>query len=1471
MATVTATSERGLSASCAVTVIEPIELTLNEVTTVGIIENNSPEVLFTPTVSGAYKFRAFNPTGDGIKATVDLSLNGGDSFVYGENGIVGGYLDAGVTYVLNVRFSNYYDSGTGTLSVTVSGEVAPESVSVTPALINGYVGESFKLEPVFGPWNAWEDSVSWSSSDKTKVTVDEYGNVKLLSVGDAVITLLTSEGLTASVTITAADPQPIMLDEVKTAEITVPYGKACFVFTPDKDGLYAFTSTSDIDTFGCIKNSDGSEIKSDDDGGEGFNFRVKAELKAGTTYVLEAEFLSSGVTGSFDVTVTGAKAAEELLVVSPPDRTEYVAGYTSSLELDGLAVKVLWSDGTSDVWTYGESDSVCGESVRISTTSSSSIGYFTVSCDGKTVKVPLDLIEDPVESIEISKGSELCYFENANGKFVKFTDPVTLETREVFSYAERTPTDAVIRVIYKDGSEKTVNVGSRLDGYYVSWRTDQDEEPWELGENATTVSYLGHETTLTVSVLPNPVESMELISGEIVPLVENVDGYYDSNYDSVVDETVWYFRYSYVANNVRVRIRFKDGTEKEANLYQSVNGYSVSASDDQVNNPWTIGGENPVFVTYLGHSVTLHATVTQNPVAGLELISVPTRVYFLGDEEFMWRNSWGEGTFEPDDYSGFSFKATFKDGTSKTYTYEDFENSAIDGHRFTLTADYPTEPDDAFPVRFSWMGFTLDYTVGVIESPVASIEVTKLPDNPNYADFYIPWYAGMVFRLTKTDGTVKNVTVTENNSSYGYDDDIGTYFRVVSGGEEISIVRVGYEQFEARTAGKKCAIKGLVNTDKRDVTKLDLVRFSKDTSGLTAVVTYEDGTTETISEYNAIARYSGMGMTIVYLKTSKGVLTYTLDEGVDGNLFLWAFGWELLIDPSGTLTYFFTYPGNVLYINGFIGSGTVANIPLSLFDTRIGAIREGAFANRTDLTEIRFEGTRAQWIEIVGSTDIGIGGSVRVVCSDDETPHVHSYTDTVTPPTCTEQGYTTHTCSCGASYVDTYVSALGHDFGEWSVTTSPSCTEKGTETRVCKRCSAVETRDVPAEGHDYVDTVTPPTCTEQGYTTHVCRVCGDTYVDTYVRAAGHNWGPWTVVTPATETEEGTERRVCLTDPAHYEERPIPVTAHVHSTEEIKGSDATCTTDGSITYYVCTGCGRYFSDPEGNTEINIEDTVITAYGHNFGEWATAVPATCTASGTEERVCSRCGEKETRNIGATGHNYKESVTAPTGTEQGFTTHTCSKCGDSYVDTYTAALGHDFGSDGKAATCSRCGAKNPHAPAITFKDVPSDAFYAIPVAWAVAKGVTSGTSPTTFSPDQGCTRGQVVTFLWRAAGTPEPTNKNNPFRDVNSGDYYYKAVLWAVEMGITAGTSKNTFSPNATCTRGQIVTFLWRAEREPAPKSTTNPFSDVGTGDYYYKAVLWAVEKEITLGTDKTHFSPLGTCTRGQVVTFLYRDMG
>ena len=155
-----------------------------------------------------------------------------------------------------------------------------------------------------------------------------------------------------------------------------------------------------------------------------------------------------------------------------------------------------------------------------------------------------------------------------------------------------------------------------------------------------------------------------------------------------------------------------------------------------------------------------------------------------------------------------------------------------------------------------------------------------------------------------------------------------------------------------------------------------------------------------------------------------------------------------------------------------------------------------------------------------------------------------------------------------------------------------------------------------------------------------------------------------------------------------------------------------------------------------------------------------------------------------------------------------------------------------------------------------------------WAVSKEITKGTSETSFSPDEDCTRGQIVTFLWRAAGCPEPTTTNMPFADVTGKAFYKKAVLWAVENGITSGLTATRFGPNDPCTRGQIATFLWRAKGKPEPTTTDMPFTDVKAKDYYYKAVLWAVENKITTGTLATTFSPKDTCTRGQIVTFLYR---
>lgn len=185
-------------------------------------------------------------------------------------------------------------------------------------------------------------------------------------------------------------------------------------------------------------------------------------------------------------------------------------------------------------------------------------------------------------------------------------------------------------------------------------------------------------------------------------------------------------------------------------------------------------------------------------------------------------------------------------------------------------------------------------------------------------------------------------------------------------------------------------------------------------------------------------------------------------------------------------------------------------------------------------------------------------------------------------------------------------------------------------------------------------------------------------------------------------------------------------------------------------------------------------------------------------------------------------------------------------------------------------QCGSQDtppdPDDSSSSFSDVFSDDYYKEAVEWAVELGITNGTGNGKFSPNAACTRAQIVTFLWRAAGSPEPTSGLSMFSDVEENEYYGEAVRWAIEQGITNGTGNGKFSPEAACTRGQAVTFLWRAAGEPS--AGTAGFSDVYTSDYYAPAVNWAVQNDVTAGTGNNRFSPNWKCTRAQIVTFLYR---
>lgn len=279
--------------------------------------------------------------------------------------------------------------------------------------------------------------------------------------------------------------------------------------------------------------------------------------------------------------------------------------------------------------------------------------------------------------------------------------------------------------------------------------------------------------------------------------------------------------------------------------------------------------------------------------------------------------------------------------------------------------------------------------------------------------------------------------------------------------------------------------------------------------------------------------------------------------------------------------------------------------------------------------------------------------------------------------------------------------------------------------------------------------------------------------------------------------------------------------------------------------------------------------VSAVGHKT-QLQNAKAAGCMTGGyTGDEVCTVCGKvfKQGSVIFALGHDPQPArVKAPTCTESGYTGDLiCMRCGDmTQIGKTVAAAGHKF----FGGVCSVCGTKGAEAVP-EFADVKPGAFYFDAVQWAVKNGITNGTGKNTFSPNTVCSRYQIVMFLWRAAGQPEAKAAVS-FADVKHGDIFYEAVQWAVERGITKGTSSTSFSPFAPCTRGQIVTFLYRSAGSPAISGTCD-FSDVSAGSFCHDTVIWASSEGITKGTSAGRFSPNEGCTRAQVVTFLYRASG
>ncbi len=534
---------------------------------------------------------------------------------------------------------------------------------------------------------------------------------------------------------------------------------------------------------------------------------------------------------------------------------------------------------------------------------------------------------------------------------------------------------------------------------------------------------------------------------------------------------------------------------------------------------------------------------------------------------------------------------------------------------------------------------------------------------------------------------------------------------------------------------------------------------------------------------------------------------------------------------------------------------------------------------------------------VIAFSEDGTAATATRVCANDPA-HVETRDCTVTAeittaPTCTEDGVTTYTAVVefdGVTYTETTtradVPATGHD---WDYPTFAFSEDYTSATALCV-CLNDETHTMTLDCTVQVESEEAPTCTEPGLTVYVATVEfeGEIYVsEAYVDGApalGHDWAEPVF----TFSEDGTVAvacRVCARDASHVEFRLCTVTAAVTT-------PATCTEPGVTTY---TATAEF----DGKTYTASTTRVdVPALGHTAGPVVVEneVAPTCTEDGSYDEVvyCSVCGaelERKTVTTPATGHSYGEPVwTWNEELTEATAVFTCTACGDEQTLTAeiteeitTEAAPHVEGEKKLTAKVTFEGVEYTDektaviealpCPCAMFKDMPeygTDEHAAIDWAYTHDPQITKGTSKTKFSPDKTVTRAQAATFLWRAAGCPTPKTTENPFTDVVEGEYYYEAVLWAVEEGITTGTSKTKFSPAKTCSIEQIITFLYRFEHEPDVTGLENPYTDAADGFYSTNPLIWAYHNGIYTGKTETESGRTDGCTRAQIVTFLWRDI-
>lgn len=673
------------------------------------------------------------------------------------------FLEIGRKYYIRVRamvFDGEYD-----INILISNNRGAQWLNIANGdNIIGNVGSSIKIDVVYDSPDVWEEYKIYSSDESIAyATVDGY--VVLCGIGRVEITVISTSGLSDSIFIDVKEIEKIVENTDTFVNIANPGERPIFVFVPDESGVYKFFDVnSGSDTYGTIYNVNMNEIAANDDANGKMAFCVSAYLEAGQVYYLEARYLSANNTGIFNVRVEKAASINKLYISKLPDKMEYVDGVSTRIDYTGLVLGVEFDNGDIVYWEYGNREHIDSYRIVFNESEFSSCGIVYVEVGDYAVDIKYTLVENPVANIEIYSGTTQKYIYEDGGYFDKDENG-----NLIYFYHLKSHSDAVIKVNYKDGGYELVRVNEYLNGYCANIFEEQRISPWKLGsDNYVIVSYLGHTALLPVTVEESPVDKIEILSGNIT-LIKEYDGHWNYMFDYISGTEREYFYYNYHIEDVVVMVYYTDGTSQTLTLRElgaTPSGYSIS--DEQHNNPWTVGGNNYLTITYLARSAKIYFDVIENNVDSIEITKAPTQSSVMfGDLNCGFIKEDGTYTITGIDLTGMEFTIRYTDGTEQAFVYD---GKPING--FNVEMSYLTvESSGVYAMEIKYINSSAYFDFEVENSNIESIVLTENGVS-SYPYGWIPDFIGDTLTINYADSSSYTVVLTEDNLifevNYGY-------------------------------------------------------------------------------------------------------------------------------------------------------------------------------------------------------------------------------------------------------------------------------------------------------------------------------------------------------------------------------------------------------------------------------------------------------------------------------------------------------------------------------------------------------------------------------------------------------------------------------------------------------------------------------------------------------------------------------